>query len=465
MNLAELPTLDVAGHDMAELFMCVGENKNHGLAFVRSLVNRTTMRAVPSSKHNRSEPKLNATARIQSNACTSSQSLTPETKQSRSHQAPSDGETTEQSAQRETAEMALFASQGTRGVVDLGATKTVIGSQLVPELLAGLDVETRKKVGRCRCNVTFRFGNQSTLNSTHALVLPVGRLMLKVAVVPGATPFLLSKTLLRAIQAVVDTGKRQLTSRVLGRSIPLQLSPSGLFLLDVNDLCRQPQTAAQCGDSPQSRQILETFSAIEAKADPGEPNKVRSLERSCIDEVERAETCEISVQSQVKLKASTPSKHVAWPAKPLSAAAAFARKHAQGQQRRGHRPVAIDRPGEHADWLREKAQGEELLPSVGGRRIRELVHGHAREEPKDRASAVPSLRGVEDPRAREPSRHNHGSGDDGDGAAFAATSQAEGDTQGHGAGDGDPGARERLADEPAGGQNRAMGMESALQAR
>ena len=451
MNLAELPTLDDAGLDMAELFMCVGENKNHGLAFVRSLVNRTTMRAVPSSKHIRNEPKLNATARIQSNACRLSQSLTPETRQRLSHQAPVVSETTEQSAQRETAEMALFASQGTRGVVDLGATKTVIGSQLVPELLAGLDVETRKKVGRCRCNVTFRFGNQSTLSSTHALVLPVGKLMLKVAVVPGATPFLLSNTLLRAIQAVVDTGKRQLTSEVLGRSIPLQLSPSGLFLLDVNDLCRQPQTAAQCGVSPKPRQILETFSAIEAKADPGELSKVSALERSCI---ERDDAWEIPVQSQVKLKAS-PSQHVAWPPKPLAAAAAFARKHAQDQQRRGHRAAALDRPGGHADQLREKAQGKELLTSVGGHRVRELVHGHAREEPEDRAPVVPSLRGTEDPRAGEPSKLDHGRRDDGDGAALAATSQVKGDAQDHGTGDGDPGARERRDDEPAGGGVRA----------
>ena len=37
----------------------------------------------------------------------------------------------------------FFASHGTYGVVDLGATKTVIGSRLVKELLDALDPEIR----------------------------------------------------------------------------------------------------------------------------------------------------------------------------------------------------------------------------------------------------------------------------------------------------------------------------------
>ena len=66
---------------------------------------------------------------------------------------------------------ALFATYSSMGVVDLGATKTVIGSQLVQGLLNGLSSHARKLVRRCPCSITFRFGNQGTLQSEQALVV------------------------------------------------------------------------------------------------------------------------------------------------------------------------------------------------------------------------------------------------------------------------------------------------------
>jgi hypothetical protein len=106
------------------------------------------------------------------------------------------------------------------GVVDLGATKTVIGSNLVKGLLDGLSPEARKSVQRCPCKITFRFGNQGTLQSEHALVVPIHGLLLKIAVVPGSTPFLLSNTLLRAIGAVIDTSKKTIFAAKFGKTIP-----------------------------------------------------------------------------------------------------------------------------------------------------------------------------------------------------------------------------------------------------
>lgn len=61
------------------------------------------------------------------------------------------------------------------------------------------------EVFRCPCVITFRFGNHEIWQSQFALVLPIHGLQLKVAVVPGSTPFLLSSTLLRALGATVDT--------------------------------------------------------------------------------------------------------------------------------------------------------------------------------------------------------------------------------------------------------------------
>ena len=135
-----------------------------------------------------------------------------------------------------TEHAAMFATYSSMGVVDLGATKTVIGSNLVKDLLDGLSPEARKAVRRCPCAITFRFGNQGTLQSEQALVIPIHGLWLKVAVVPGSTPFLLSNTLLRAIGAIIDTSQKTIFASKINKVIPIQLTDRGLFLLDLNDL-------------------------------------------------------------------------------------------------------------------------------------------------------------------------------------------------------------------------------------
>ena len=135
---------------------------------------------------------------------------------------------------------ACFATHGSFGAVDLGATKTVIGSQKIGELLASLDPQVRQKVSRCPCDITFRFGNHGVLQSRQALVVPIHGLLLKIAVVPGSTPFLLSNTLLRMLGAVIDTERKVLHATKIKRDIPLILTSKGLFLLDLNELAHQP---------------------------------------------------------------------------------------------------------------------------------------------------------------------------------------------------------------------------------
>lgn len=169
-------------------------------------------------------------------------------------------------------QVAMFATYSSLGVVDLGATKTVIGSQLVKGLLEGLSPQARKSARRCPCAVTFRFGNQGTLQSEQALAIPIHGFWLKIAVVPGSTPFLLSNTLLRAIGAVIDTSRKTIFASKINKLIPIQLTERGLFLLDVNDLvdttvsehaaethqvseetkteCTQPCTESDAADPP-----------------------------------------------------------------------------------------------------------------------------------------------------------------------------------------------------------------------
>ena len=164
------------------------------------------------------------------------------------------------------AEPTCFASHGSYGIVDLGATKTVMGSKLVPELLNHLHPSIRQQVTRCPCSITFRFGNHGVLESKQALVIPIQGLLLKIAVVPGSTPLLLSNTLLRALQATVDTENQVLHSRKTQQSFPLTLTSKGLFLLDLNVLAQK-----QPGQSKFSR-LAETH--------PAEDIQVEAVESS-----------------------------------------------------------------------------------------------------------------------------------------------------------------------------------------
>eukprot|EP00435_Cladocopium_sp_Y103_P002596 s5225_g1.t1 len=72
--------------------------------------------------------------------------------------------------------VACFATHGSFGILDLGASKTVIGSDSLPELIQSLDESTRQGLQRTACHITFRFGNQATLTSKQALILPLGSL-------------------------------------------------------------------------------------------------------------------------------------------------------------------------------------------------------------------------------------------------------------------------------------------------
>ena len=125
----------------------------------------------------------------------------------------------------------FFATHSSLGVLDLGANKTVIGSEYVSDLIQGLQPSTRQKLYRCPCEITFKFGNQGTLTSSQALVVPVGDFHLKVAIVPGSTPFLISNTMMRALQAKIDCHHQRLSSPGFKNPVPLQLTNKGLFLL------------------------------------------------------------------------------------------------------------------------------------------------------------------------------------------------------------------------------------------
>ena len=78
------------------------------------------------------------------------------------------------------------------------------------------------------------------LTSDWAFVVPLSpKLHLKIAVVDGATPFLLSSALLRTIGAVIDTSKDVMWCRRFNCSVSLHLTDRGLFLLDMKELLQK----------------------------------------------------------------------------------------------------------------------------------------------------------------------------------------------------------------------------------
>ena len=62
-----------------------------------------------------------------------------------------------------------FATTGTVGIVDLGASQTVIGAHQVKDLIGSLPTHVQKQLQRITCNLTFPFGNHQTPTSRHVL--------------------------------------------------------------------------------------------------------------------------------------------------------------------------------------------------------------------------------------------------------------------------------------------------------
>ena len=177
---------------------------------------------------------------------------------------------------RRTNHLICFATHDAFGVLDLGASKTVIGSDHVASLIQSLDEVSRAKIGRCACNITFKFGNQGTLSSQHALVVPVGSMHLKTAVVPGGTPFLVSNTFMRAIRASIDCFSQTIASPMLNQKVPLELTTKGLFLVNLNDIIRAAEaTPGQV--VPTTKLVQETFLTTSAKNEQISAGNIKSV--------------------------------------------------------------------------------------------------------------------------------------------------------------------------------------------
>ena len=137
-------------------------------------------------------------------------------------------------------ESSFFVSHGSTGIVDLGASMSVIGQRQFSELCQSLPAEIRGLLKEAPCNVSFRFGNNSMVTGKKAVFFPIGPFWMKVIVVPSNTPFLIANSVFRSLGAVIDTESSQIFFKKLGRSIPIVLNERKLYRLDMMDLLTAP---------------------------------------------------------------------------------------------------------------------------------------------------------------------------------------------------------------------------------
>ena len=90
-------------------------------------------------------------------------------------------------------EIAMFATAQAVGILDLGASQTVMGQHQVPEFLESLPANIRKMVHERPVEMTSRFGNNSIVPCTRAMFVPVDQYRIKIAIVESRTPFLILK--------------------------------------------------------------------------------------------------------------------------------------------------------------------------------------------------------------------------------------------------------------------------------
>ena len=122
-------------------------------------------------------------------------------------------------------------------VIDTGASRTVVGGDRVQELVQVLSPFLKSPIKRVSSAVNFRFGNSGTLQSQYALCIPRRQKgWIRVEVVPGRTPFLVSNAILKELGVLVDPRNQVLRFLDRAGTIPLKTCRKNLLCVSVRDL-------------------------------------------------------------------------------------------------------------------------------------------------------------------------------------------------------------------------------------
>ena len=122
-------------------------------------------------------------------------------------------------------------------VIDTGASRTVIGEDRLSGLVQGLTGDLVSSIKKVASSVNFRFGNSGTLRSSFAILIPRREKgWIRVEVVPGRTPFLISNSILKELGALIDPRNQVLRFLDSELIVPLKSCRRNLLCVKVLDL-------------------------------------------------------------------------------------------------------------------------------------------------------------------------------------------------------------------------------------
>ena len=148
-------------------------------------------------------------------------------------------------------------------IVDTGASRSVIGSENLPQMLSLLDRDTRDRIKEKPSRIGFRFGNNQIEYSYKQIWVPIRnqsqQIWLIIEVVPKGTPFLLSIQTMRKLGAVLDLTHGTCHLQKLDKAISLKQGTTGLLMISLADLCQNSSVSALAAskivDQPAPEQI------------------------------------------------------------------------------------------------------------------------------------------------------------------------------------------------------------------
>lgn len=158
----------------------------------------------------------------------------------------------------------------THAILDTGASRCIIGEKTLEKLKQALPGNLAETFRKQNSQVKFRFGNNQTLTSQYAIQIPLKHVdhkkhWLSVEVVPGATPFLFSKRAFKMLHGSLNSTTDQChMSKVQKTPITLATSPTGLYLINMLDICHFDEIALY-----QETVSTETSRSFQSKSEWG----------------------------------------------------------------------------------------------------------------------------------------------------------------------------------------------------
>ena len=293
-------------------------------------------------------------------------------------------------------------TSGSFGIVDLGASMSVIGENSWKNLFNQMPPTVQQQIRQAPCTVSFRFGNDSVVQGNQAVYIPIGRYWLKLIIVPSNTPFLIANSVFRKLGAVIDTESNLIHFRKLSCSIRISLSERKLYLLDLLDLILQANRQNEPAAAPMSVNDILQCSTIDSEKPIASESKVTT---TCLGaSFKTQEPCKSSTTPSGSVRPEVVNSKRSCVVPPSNVLDSHV------VSRSGQPPSSIDgRPSTHG-WdgqvssnelcgagqgnhqVRDSQERVHFLPSRPGCALHDMVLRNISQQPENGTPQVPTLR-------------------------------------------------------------------------